>query len=127
MLIRYGVVAAVALAVGVLLGTMLPRKPAEPTRFETNSIAFHQCIAPLGSSVHKYPLSWDAESQQRAFHILVLQTDCLNMSGIDGLTISRIECASGYHFMPKADYEAGLRAHRWNPVPPFPPVGAPCM
>jgi hypothetical protein len=111
---RYAAVALIALLVGLTAGYFVPR-PVAQSRFESNSLAFHDCIAQLRTTQYADNRGWDAASEARALHVLAKQTDCLNTSGFGGLTLSDVECASGYRFLPKEAYDEAVRTHRWDP------------
>ena len=112
-----GLAALLIFAAGIVAGYYLPH------RFE-ESIArskiqfFHQCIAPLRQARYTHDLSWDAAAEQRAFGVLATMADCTNRSGIGGLSVGEVECASGYSAMPY-DAFGVTRTHRKRITPGY--------
>ena len=65
--------------------------PAESIR------AFHSCIAPYATPRYS-SLTFTLPAAERALDIATAEDACLDLSGIAGLGLFRIACASGYQF-----------------------------
>jgi hypothetical protein len=126
MLVRYGLLTLIAFCAGVLIGRTVFSPPSSVFRFERNSVAFHACIAPYEAKTWRYKPSWDSQSERRALNVYEGLVACLNMSGIRGLSIGGVECASGYLVMSKKAYETGLASLGKNAKLTLPLIGSPC-
>lgn len=89
-------------AAGAGAGYLVPHRLGE-TQSQRKIAVFHGCIARLKRPLFTRSLSWDETAKERAMTILGDEADCVNMSGIGGLSPGEVECASGYSEMP---YEA---------------------